>query len=653
MISGYTATEIGDKIIAKHVEPYKEVVSILDWDVQAGFSNEFTVGKLTFTAGDDIVTGIGTNLDLNPGDIVLAAGYEFEVLETPDQFTLLLTQPAHVSLQDVEFHIKPNQWNYFTYEYRWSQNNVIESGGEFSEFHPLNHGIQLGDIQQITLDPSKPLWIEIKATVDNIQPLHSISFLKVTFTLEYLNGIIEECPQICLDCDPYDVIGCANIRVDCDPENLYNPYGLQKPAHIYKQLSVLANDVWGHTVQYYRVEPNVRSEDVILREYSLYDVMEKADLKLMVPDNEFPTEQANFDIWGMGYEDFEVHLLGPEFRAHFGEGVEPRAKDYLYFPFNNKMYEVNSVSLADEFNRELTYFRLFLKKYEDRSSVDKGQFENEIEDLTVGVEEMFDEQTQDEFDKVTKPSQYHSTHHASKDGTRAFVHKLLNIVDMNIMNKWTVVSRNYYDLSSVLPDLNMAPAVVYNKISNSDIDENLGVCFWWKPTLKFDMANEVFYDTIDGTDIQGNGFEIKISKFRILVRINNQDYFFSHNLILSPEDWYTLTINMSNTYDELSVRIMQLDEQANFTNPTGPMDLDELFFEKVPILSSLIWETEVNWSLRGCELYLTNLRIFDKTIEEEQQINILHQYVVRDAQHLIIADNAIPSLQLQKYNQVR
>ena len=653
MINGYTATEVGDKIIARLVEPYREVVSVLDWDVQAGFSNEFTVGKLTFTAGSDNVTGSGTNLDLNQGDIILAAGYEFEVLETPDQFTLILANPSLVNLQDVEFHIKPNQWNYFSYEYRWSQNSTGENGGEFSEFHPLNHSYGIGDIQQIQLDPSRPLWIEIKSTVEELQPLHSISFLKVTFTLEYFNGIIEECPQICLECDPYDVIGCANIRVDCDPTNLYNPYGLQKPAHIYNQLSGLANDVWGHTVQYYRVEPNQRSEDVILREYSLYDVIEKADLKLLVPNNEFPTEQANFDMWGMGYEDFEVHLLGAEFRTHFGEGIEPRSKDYLYFPFNNKMYEVNSVSLADEFNRELTYFRLYLKKYEDRSSVDKGQFEDEIEDLTVGVEEMFDEETQEEFEKVTKPLQYHSTHNVSLDGIRAFVHKDLTIVDLNIMNKWTVVSRNYYDLSTVLDDQTQAPAVVYNQMSNQAIDGNLSASFWWRPTPKFDMVNEVFYDTLDGTDIGGNGFEIKLSKSKVLIRINNQDYEFSHGLILSPEKWYTLLINMSNTYDELSVRIMTLDEQANFTNPTGEMDLDELYYDKLPLLSAIIWQTDVNWTLRGSQLHLTNIRLFDKTVEEEQQIAVLHQYVVRDAQHLIIADNAIPSLQVQKFNQAR
>jgi hypothetical protein len=49
MVNGYTATEVGDKIIAKLVEPYENVLSILDWNIQAGWSNEFTVGNLTFS----------------------------------------------------------------------------------------------------------------------------------------------------------------------------------------------------------------------------------------------------------------------------------------------------------------------------------------------------------------------------------------------------------------------------------------------------------------------------------------------------------------------------------------------------------------------------------------------------------------------------
>lgn len=648
MVTGYIATEVGDKIIAKLVDPYLKVKKILDWEIKSGFSNEFTVGKLTFETGNNLVTGIGTNLDLNNGDIILAGGYEFVVDDTPTSETLILQTPSQVDLTNVIFYVKSDQWNYFSYEFRWSQNDVVEKGGEHSEWHPLTKGTLVGDLLDIDFDPAKPLWLEIRATVENIQPLHELTFLSVTYTIEYEDGTVVECPQTCVDCEPFELDGCANIIVECESANLYNPYGLQKPAHLYKSLSNLANSVYGHNVTYYRVEPNVRSKDVILKEYSLYDVIEKESIKVMVPDNEFPTEQNTFDIFGMGFEDFEIHIVGEEFRKYFGENKSPRSRDYLYFPFNNKMYEVNSVALADEFNRELTYFKVMLKKYENRTSTNKEGFEDDLTDLVKGVEEVFGEEIKEEFDKVTKPLQYQTTHHKSQDGVRKFVHKDLVINDINLKNRWTVITRNYYDMSTILNDESQSPGVVYEAMSNLKMNENRAFTFWFNPTASFNFTDSIDHEIIDGTNILDKGLIISISNMYIKIIVNAQEYSFQHTIILNKDTWYGAVVNLSNTYGEISAFIYKLDEQANYTNPTGQNELEQAFVGNLDTLSPHIWETDVNWTLRGSQFNLSNIRMFDKTIEEEQHMNILHQYVVRDSQNAIIIDNAIPSLQLQK-----
>ena len=647
MVTDYIATEVGDKIIAKLVDPYLKVEKVLGWNIKAGFSNEFTVGKLTFTNGSDTVIGIGTNLDLNNGDIVLAGGYEFVVDNTPDAETLVLQTPSDVDLNNVTFYVKTNQWNYFSYEYRWSQNNKPDAG-ELTQWHPLTSGTLVGELLSINFDPNLPLWLEIRATVEDIQPLHELSLLSITYTIQYEDGTIEECPQTCIDCEPFELDGCANIIVECDAANLYQPYALQKPTHLYKSLSNLANTIVGHNVTYYRVEPNVRSKDVILKEYSLYDVIEKESIKVMVPDNEFPTEQNTFDIFGMGFEDFEIHIVGEEFRKHFGENKSPRSRDYLYFPFNNRMYEVNSVALADEFNRELTYFKVMLKKYENRTSTNKEGFEEDLTDLVKGVEEVFGEEIKEEFDKVTKPLQYQTTHHRAQDGVRKFVHKDLTLNDINLKNRWTVITRNYYDLSTVLSDEFQAPAVVYEAMSTLKANENRAFTFWFNPTKTFDLANDTYYDIIDGTNILDKGLIIQISSMNIKVIINQQEYIFDHSTIFSHTTWYGMVVNISNTYGEVSTFMYKLDYQANYTDPTGQNELELAHSGHLESLSPHTWETDVNWSLRGSEFNLTNVRMFNKTIEDEQHVNILHQYVVRDSQNAIIIDNAIPSLQLQK-----
>jgi len=647
MVTEYIATEVGDKIIAKLVDPYLKVEKVLGWNIKAGFSNEFTVGKLTFTSGSDTVTGISTNLDLNNGDIVLAGGYEFIVDNTPDTETIILQTPSDVDLANVTFYVKANQWNYFSYEYRWSQNKNADAG-EVTQWHPLTGGTLVGELLSINFDTNLPLWLEIRAVVEDIQPLHELSLLSITYTIQYVDGTIEECPQTCIDCEPFELDGCANIIVECDAVNLYQPYGLQKPAHLYKSLSNLSNRVYGHNVTYYRVEPNIRSKDVILKEYSLYDVIEKESIKVMVPNNEFPTEQNTFDIFGMGFEDFEIHIVGEEFRKHFGEDKSPRSRDYLYFPFNNRMYEVNSVALADEFNRELTYFKVMLKKYENRTSTNKEGFEEDLTDLVKGVEEVFGEEIKEEFDKVTKPLQYQTTHHRAQDGVRKFVHKDLVLNDINLKNRWTVITRNYYNLSTILNDEFQAPAVVYEAMSTLKIDENRAFAFWFNPTKTFDLANDTYYDIMDGTNALGNGLIIKLSSMNVKIIINQQEYIFDHSTIFSQTTWYGMIVNISNTYGEVSAAIYTLDDQKNYTDPTGQNELEQSFIGNLESLSPHVWETDVNWTLRGGEFNLTNIRMFNKTIEEEQHVNVLHQYVVRDSQNAIIIDNAIPSLQLQK-----
>ena len=52
-------------------------------------------------------------------------------------------------------------------------------------------------------------------------------------------------------------------------------------------------------------------------------------------------------------------------------------------------------------------------------------------------------------------------------------------------------------------------------------------------------------------------------------------------------------------------------------------------------------------------LAVTNIRLFNQTIGKDQQTKMLQQYIVRDSHLAEIIDNAVPSIQLRKYNQNR
>ena len=646
MVNGQTANTIGDVIIAQILDPYKNIVKVTDYEILTGVNSPYTVGTITLTEGSNTVSGFGTNFNLNPGEFIIVGNTLLEVDSQINQQHIELVNPAPFSATNTIFYAEVNQYNDFSYKYRWSND-----GGEYAELKPLNKDSNFGDLFSLTFDGTVDLYLDIRAEVNALMLGFSLTLLSVTFTVEDETGVIVACPQYCIDCaDPYSYSGCANIKVGCEESpNIFQPYQLTKNNNLYNQLVEITSDIFGHTVRYYRTEPDQRTKDVIFMEYSLFSVAAVGDLKVSVPDNEFPTEALQYDIFGMGFEDFEIHITDYQFEKIFGLGKRPRSKDYLYFPINNKMYEVKTVALADEFNIQHTYYRVMLSKYQNRSAVDKSPaFETELENLVVGVEEIFGAEIQEEYTQATNPQQLVTASHSWDDGVRSSTDINLQIVDYDLKNRWTIVSKNYYNLESVATD---ETAIEYVQRAVQSIDNNLAYTTWFSPT--FNSIDVTKYQLING-DQFGQGFTARISSSELEITINGEIYSFVHNMILSSDEWYGLVINMSNTFRELSVYVYYLDESNNANRPQDSNNSLELqFSEIVPVSQAFIWDLNRPYRLKGGKLKVTNIRLWEKTIEEEQHSNILNQSLVRDAKLAKIIDNALPSLSYQRYYNAR
>ena len=504
-------------------------------------------------------------------------------------------------------------------------------------------------------DSTQPLWLDVRLEVDRLSDGHSISLLSITFELETSEGIIESCPNWCEECsDPYAMDGCANIITECT-DDVWNPYAIKKPTAIYRQLSALSNQMFGHDVKYFRVEPDQRSRDVILKEYSLYNVVDESNIKIMVPDNSFPTREFNFDIFGMDFEEFEIHINGEAFTSAFGTGKEPRSRDYLYFPLINRMYEISTVSLADEFNMTMTYWRVQLRKWEDRTSsihID-SDIEQEVNDLTVGVEEIFGEEIQQEFEKVTKPQQYKTVYQELEDDIRFSKHPDLKIEDAEIRNKWTLISKNHYELNNKEIEGERF-VLTYNAQSALNTTSNLAITSWIRP--QFSLTDTEYYTFIDGASAEdiNIGFSASTSKNRIKFRINGETKILEYTNPLENNVWYGMVLNLNNGTNELGVNIYRLDPDSNRNLPQQRSDtITPLMNEVIDLGGPQEWNTGKGWSLSAAPLHISNIRLFEKVIEEEQHINVLQQYVVRDSDLAILIDNSIPSFRLRRYSNPR
>ena len=448
-----------------------------------------------------------------------------------------------------------------------------------------------------------------------------------------------------LECnDPFGHTGGAVISEEsCDDSlNLYNPYAQNRSVNLYKQLNNIVSNIFGHTVNYFRTEANNRTKDVTLMEYSLFSVADQQDIKILVPDNEFPEESNTYNIFGMEWAEFEVHIVHDRFKAVFGDGIRPRAKDYLFIPIINKMYEVNSVSIADEFNASRSYWRLKLTKYQDRTSVIKTGYDIATDNLVTGIDELFGEEIADEQKKDTNPVQFQTISRILEDGSRTYIDSNLTITDEAIVNNFTTVSHNHYDLSKVAAG---STALRYATASNMIIDGQIAVTAWFRPTFEITDSGKYF---LISDQIASGGFDIKINTLKIAVTIDGVDHEFTHNTSLSKDKWFGLVVNIMNNTEEVQLVLYSLSVSGHVSSL-----VQEYSETKSMIGGQSTWSGGSPYVLKGGKLNVTSLRIFDKAIGETEMANMLNQYVVHDNQHALVIDNAIPSLGYQKFKNAR
>ncbi len=649
MVTGYTANEYGDQLIASLQDPFQNVIKITDWEIIAGLTTPQTKGKVIVIADSVTIQGIGTDFTyLSNADEIVLGNKIFQVESVLDAYTLKLTTPPNFSTQPsgIDYFLVPDQSNKFDYEFRWSQ-----TGGSFSEFTELNKTSNIGDLFSLDFDGSLPLYLDLKAEVSALSGGNSLSLISITYTTETTEGIVEACPNFCVEClDPFSMDGCANIIVEECNDNLFNPYNLSKSTKFVKQISGLVNNIFGHEVNYFRTEPDMRTEDVTLMEYSLHNVVDNKNIKILVPGNEFPEESITFDIFGMDFADFEIHITQEEFDRAFGERDSqgnliksryPRSKDYMYIPIINRMYEVHTIALADEFNKTNSYWRVMLKKYQERTSVSKNEFDAATDVLTTGVEEIFGERQREEQEKDTNPQQFQTVLSAYKDGIRKFYNKSLDIIDFDLKNRWTVVSKNYYDLSKIVEN---EIAIEYEENSSLQLGKNIAFSAWFNP--RFSSGTGDHFVIGDSTALTGFKTYINDTEFKIMVNGNTTT--FNHGLNLSQK-WYGFVLNISNEFSSISLSIYTINDAGLPQSSSGKL-LEE--FNEVKPLNE-VWNSNSKFQLRGNGMYMTNIRIFDQMIEEEQRSNILNQYIVRDNQLSRVIDNAIPSIGFQKFKHTK
>lgn len=375
---------------------------------------------------------------------------------------------------------------YFNKSFRWGIDGVT-----YSDWVSLTNA----NLESLLLNPINPFWVQYKyeQVGDGTLEFKSISLEIVTD-----GGVICKIPQINC-CDSGSMSGAQNLVIDCCGSS-WNPYDLSRASQMYNQLSAVASNLFGFCVKYFKTAADQRSKDVILKEYSLFNVTSTADVKIMFPDNQLPTREIQYNPLMMDFPvQFEVHIVKSAFEQVFGVGAKPQMRDYLYFEqYMNRMYEVDAVAEADDFLYTGSYWRVSLVPYQQRTAVlypDKN-IEAQKDALVSDLESKFGEEANKEYDDVRKPNQYNTIGSLSNDYVRRILDKKLLIKEENVYNNWTIISKYHYQLSSMETGVE---GVEYRYNKGWKTTDDRAFTFWVRPKYTNPIGINVAITSISST----------------------------------------------------------------------------------------------------------------------------------------------------------
>ena len=597
--------------------------------------------------------------------------------------------------------------SYFAKYFRWSINNTT-----YSDWIYLTDE----NLRALVLDSTKDFWINYKYEVLQNETGHKLTFNSISLEIVTSKGLIQQSTQV--DICNNDCNAISNLVIEECGGDVFKPYDLNAASQNYLQLSCLVSEIFGHKVRYFHLKADERSRDVILKEHSIYRGDDVKEITMMVPDNVLPTREIAFEGMGMDMPDapFEVHIVKSVFQDAFGAKERPGVQDYLFFPLMDRMYEVNSIALPDDFMYDASYYRVSLVLYQDRTNRDYTKTEEaaameiEADDLTTGLEEAFAVEVADEFEKVRKPKQYNTIGTGDKDYIRKELNRNLLIKEYKIKNNFTVVSKYFYKLNIINPG---DTAVVYRYTTGIPVSEDRAFTFWYRPQFanpespaklitnvenstdglvtfeiiahgyqvndwvritgtndyngyykvvgitpdKF-MINAIFVSdtsTVPKSRKQevsnfwnygtgAEGFSISIMQKLFVIKVNGKDYVYDMSSTFTSinDTWYGVVINYSNQFKQLSLFVYEINSHTGHYS-VNDSSLLKTVYSETKVLESVDVPNDLEWSLIGCNIDVTNLRIFKLPIEEEEHSLLLSQYVVADSHLNLMVDNAQPS----------
>ena len=284
------------------------------------------------------------------------------------------------------------------------------------------------------------------------------------FSKLVLDNAVVDCYTICLyNENPYLLDLCTNQTIDFYAN-------LDCAISMYQQLSNLICCMVGIPCYYFRVLPDQNTADFTFKEYLLHNVVDMKYLKLVCQDGSMPSSKPQMTEFDFDWEtDWEVEISKMAFAKAFGDTAFPKQRDIIWIPLMGRMWEVNSA--YDEKNESFMWrpvtWKLGLVKWNDKTNVNQGEFEDIIDSWATNRMENFmgfEQSEQEHQTGVTQieaptfnPNNLYVTFLEDAIRTGVTMSEKDNVVKTQINHNAAIVTRNMYrfkDKDSIIKYVN-------------------------------------------------------------------------------------------------------------------------------------------------------------------------------------------------------
>jgi hypothetical protein len=637
--------------------------------IRKGSSTIGTIKLLDYTLNGSIVRNLETGgtiqLSTTNEEVILKPPYIYKVFRIND--IEILYRGGELTDVDIKYRFSQDygrtttEWEYFTKEnitsvrinpVRFFQIEYLINykGNTNFKIYDIN---LIGDFQNVSLDYQKTNLYGVR---------EDCNCLKLGIVNDTSNGFQLPTGGIQEGLTPSPTTNVLPQLSSDQIGNLFKPYQLQQATDLLDKLSNDANQMFGHEVVYFLTDPDRKGTDYSFHEYQLYNYVCDGLVKVSVENNQFPENTGAINQFDLTlFDSFEIHIPKKAFKQIFGVDKRPSKEDFLWFCEINRMFTVEHSQAFRSFNNNAIYYKLMLKKYTQKANVIgvNQTITDKVKELTKNstIDELFGLENIQDKKAVANKEQFKPL---TKDKLRLEIGA--RITKELIENAEIVISKSNYDLSSVpFGATSSTDAVVYRNTKDYfKKSDNISYMCWFN--VNNYTTNDTYYLFDYYDDINDLGFRITINNDLITTKLNGVDYSLTMGQEgtqtgLNEEIWYGYILNV----DQRQRKISQYVYKRNTDDEDLGSRLSTTILKKVNSneldLVPVEFELEnISAKLLGCDMKITNIRLFIDVIPLDQHSKMLNQSVVRDdSKYLIFADNANQRLVLPSFdiNQIK